>query len=175
MKKILYLKLIIKLVVLVYFLLSNNNLQAQSTVEFSLGKGYKAKYTPPKGWKEGTGYDGEKCWNSPDLVGRICVSTTWKRSRTADQILKESISGLTWLWADDKQHEDDNLRTVWKTCEVAVGPRKEGRIWAVTDFKFASNALQFSVHMLSNYNEIGKIALETTENIQVDYIPPSNE
>jgi hypothetical protein len=175
MKKFLYLKLLIKLIVLAYFLLSNNSIEAQATAEFSLGKGYKAKYTPPNGWKEGTGYDGEKCWNSPDLSGSICVSTTWKMNRTADQILKESISGLTWIWADDKQHEDDKIRTVWKECEVKVGPRTEGRIWAVTDFKFASNALKFSVHLMSNYKEVGKVAMETMEKVQVDYTPPSAE
>ncbi len=175
MKKFLYLKLLIKLIVLGYFLISNNYIQAQATTEFNLGKGYKAKYAPPKGWKEGTGYGGEKCWNSPDLAGRICVSTTWKMSRTADQILKESISGLTWIRANDKHHENDNIRTVWKECEVKVGPRTEGRIWAVTDFKFASNALKFSVHLMSNYKEVGKVVMETMDNVQVDYTPPSTE
>ena len=142
------------------------SLYAQSPVEFSLGKGAKAVYTPPSGWTKGTGYDNEQCWNAPGSVARICLKTTWKQGRTADEILKNEIAGLNWFNAQDKQFEIDQLRTVWKECQVKVGPRTEGRLWSVTDFKQAPNVMSIEVLFIQPANAIHQAVLKSLEEMK---------
>lgn len=143
---------------------------AQTPVELSLGKGHKAIFTPPKGWTKGTGYGNEQCWNAPDNSARVCLKTTWKRGRTADRILKESVEGLNCIRAEDKQFEDDHIRTVWKECEVKVGPRTEGRLWSVTDFKEASDALSIEVQFIQAGKSAHRAVLNSIEGIK--YLSP---
>jgi hypothetical protein len=140
---------------------------SQSSIDINLGKGYVATYTPPPGWTKGQG----NCWYSGGAA-YICVETKGKYGRSADQILKESLEGLTPIKCDDKLNENEHLRTVWKECTVSVGPRTELRLWAVTDYKMARDAIEISFHLQPGYPSLREAGVKSLENIKVNFSPP---
>lgn len=129
------------------------SVSAQATFEVRMGKGYFAKVSIPSGWTKGTGFGSELCWNAPGNAARICVKSNWKRGRTAETILSESLEGISCVRQDNKTHKTDILYTVWKECEVKVGPRTEWRLWSVTTYKDAPDALSIEVHFYQRPSE----------------------
>lgn len=135
-------------------------------ITLNLGEGKKAYYKPPAGFKKGGVFDGEHTFSTPDAKFYIEIKTSWKRGRTAEKILEESLSGLKQD-CESKKHNTDVSTAVWKVCKVKVGPRDEGRIWIVIDFKDAMNAIQVGVHFMElNQAKIDEI-WKTIDTIRV--------
>jgi hypothetical protein len=120
---------------------------AAGEIEVRLGNGAFGRITPPRGWTKGTGSGDEQCFNASDNIGRLCITKSWKRGRDAKQILEESLSGLSCIKQEDKSIEDGPVRAIRRECIVAVGPRREGRIWIVSAHEQARDAVSLSVHL----------------------------
>lgn len=124
-------------------------------ITLNLGEGKKAYYKPPAGFKKGEVFDGEHTFSTPDSKFYIEIKAIWKRGRTAEKILEESLSGLKQE-CESKQHITEVSTTVWKVCKLKVGPRDEGRICMVIDFKDARNALSIGIH----FRELNEAKIE---------------
>jgi hypothetical protein len=146
---------------------------AQTPVEINLGKGVEIEYTAPSGWTKGKGYGNEICWNSPDGLARVCLNTVGKNGSSATELLSKSIEGLTPLKCDDKKFLGDGFETVWKECQIKVGPRTEGRLWAVSNYYAARYALTFEVSIIQISAERFDKLMKSFNEIKFRYTPPA--
>lgn len=152
-------------------LIFNNESKAQSHVEFSLGNGYYLVYSPPSGWTEGSGFGNEKCWNAKAYKGRLCIKTEWKRNRTAEQILKDKFSDITFVSSTTDEIVTDQFKTVVKHGKVKTPSRTEGRGFFVSFYfqEETMNALVYAVHVYEDgvFEEVVK----SFEKIQIKHVP----
>lgn len=116
-------------------------LNAQNGELLTLGLGYKITYTPPSGWVKASGFLTEKCWNSPDNLAKVCLSTRSKSGTTPDQLLDNLAVGQKPVKCDKKEYKGDDFVTVWRECEVSVSGRTESRLWSVTLYDEAPDAV----------------------------------
>lgn len=121
-----------------------------------MGSGKKAIYTPPSSFTGKSGGNGEyRYWTSGSEF-YITIGTKWKDGRTAKQILEQGLKGLQTEACEDKSHTTEVSTAVWKICRVAVGPRKEGRLWMVITFEGVRNAIDIGVH----FQEVNEARME---------------
>lgn len=160
------LKILILVLVLLFFV---NQTLAQSATEFLIGNGFYAKFTPPPGWISGVGFGDEKCWYAPEYVLKVCIKNKYRNEKSAEEILSNITSGLNYFNEKIHLREEENLRTVLKEAEMRVGPKIEGVVWSVTDFKYGNYVLVITISVTSDGENSLNILSKSINNIEFYY------